>query len=192
MSQSRQKTTQITTIGLFIAIIFVMTFVPNIGYIQVNILTVTTMHIPVIIGSVLLGPLGGFILGLTWGVTSWLKVLTSVVSPLERALFLNPLISILPRLLVGLTVSYGSIFLNKMVKNGIFKDTMLAVLGTVTNTILVLGAISLFAGGTLFPQNQTLSTIIATLIGTNGLVEIAVAVLLVPTILRRLRKVKRS
>jgi len=192
MSQSRQKTTQITTIGLFIAIIFVMTFVPNIGYIQVNILTVTTMHIPVIIGSVLLGPLGGFILGLTWGVTSWLKVLTSVVSPLERALFLNPLISILPRLLVGLTVSYGSIFLNKMVKNGIFKDTMLAVLGTVTNTILVLGAISLFAGGTLFPQSQTLSTIIATLIGTNGLVEIAVAVLLVPTILRRLRKVKRS
>ena len=192
MSQSRQKTTQITTIGLFIAIIFVMTFVPNIGYIQVNILTVTTMHIPVIIGSVLLGPLGGFILGLTWGVTSWLKVLTSVVSPLERALFLNPLISILPRLLVGLTVSYGSIFLNKMVKNGIFKDTMLAVLGTVTNTILVLGAISLFAGGTLFPQSQTLSTIITTLIGTNGLVEIAVAVLLVPTILRRLRKVKRS
>jgi len=192
MSQSRQKTTQITTIGLFIAIIFVMTFVPNIGYIQVNILTVTTMHIPVIIGSVLLGPLGGFILGLTWGVTSWLKVLTSVVSPLERALFLNPLISILPRLLVGLTVSYGSIFLNKMVKNGILKDTMLAVLGTVTNTILVLGAISLFAGGTLFPQSQTLSTIIATLIGTNGLVEIAVAVLLVPTILRRLRKVKRS
>ena len=192
MSQSRQKTTQITTIGLFIAIIFVMTFVPNIGYIQVNILTVTTMHIPVIIGSVLLGPLGGFILGLTWGVTSWLKVLTSVVSPLERALFLNPLISILPRLLVGLTVSYGSIFLNKLVKNGIFKDTMIAVLGTATNTILVLGAISLFAGGTLFPQSQTLSTIIATLIGTNGLVEIAVAVLLVPTILRRLRKVKRS
>jgi len=192
MSQSRQKTTQITTIGLFIAIIFVMTFVPNIGYIQVNILTVTTMHIPVIIGSVLLGPLGGFILGLTWGVTSWLKVLTSVVSPLERALFLNPLISILPRLLVGLTVSYGSIFLNKLVKNGVLKDTMLAVLGTATNTILVLGAISLFAGGTLFPQSQTLSTIIATLIGTNGLVEIAVAVLLVPTILRRLRKVKRS
>jgi len=192
MSQSRQKTTQITTIGLFIAIIFVMTFVPNIGYIQVNILTVTTMHIPVIIGSVLLGPLGGFILGLTWGVTSWLKVLTSVVSPLERALFLNPLISILPRLLVGLTVSYGSIFLNKLVKNGIFKDTMIAVLGTATNTILVLGAISLFAGGTLFPQSQTLSTIITTLIGTNGLVEIAVAVLLVPTILRRLRKVKRS
>lgn len=192
MSQSRQKTTQITTIGLFIAIIFVMTFVPNIGYIQVNILTITTMHIPVIIGSVLLGPLGGFILGLTWGVTSWLKVLTSVVSPLERALFLNPLISILPRLLVGLTVSYGSIFLNKLVKNGVLKDTMLAVLGTATNTILVLGAISLFAGGTLFPQSQTLSTIIATLIGTNGLVEIAVAVLLVPTILRRLRKVKRS
>jgi len=192
MSQSRQKTTQITTIGLFIAIIFVMTFVPNIGYIQVNILTITTMHIPVIIGSVLLGPLGGFILGLTWGVTSWLKVLTSVVSPLERALFLNPLISILPRLLVGLTVSYGAIFLNKLVKNGVLKDTMLAVLGTATNTILVLGAISLFAGGTLFPQSQTLSTIIATLIGTNGLVEIAVAVLLVPTILRRLRKVKRS
>ena len=192
MSQSRQKTTQITTIGLFIAIIFVMTFVPNIGYIQVNILTITTMHIPVIIGSVLLGPLGGFILGLTWGVTSWLKVLTSVVSPLERALFLNPLISILPRLLVGLTVSYGAIFLNKWVKNGVLKDTMLAVLGTATNTILVLGAISLFAGGTLFPQSQTLSTIIATLIGTNGLVEIAVAVLLVPTILRRLRKVKRS
>ena len=190
MNPNRKRIVEITTLGLFIAIIFVMTFVPNIGYIQVNILTITTIHIPVIIGSVFLGPLGGLVLGLTWGITSWLKVLTSAVSPLEKALFLNPLISIVPRVLVGLAVSYGAIALNKFVKKEPIKDIVLAILGPAANTILVLGAITLFAGGTAFPQNETLTRIIATLISTNGIVEIVASVLLVPIILRRLRKIR--
>ena len=190
MNPNRKRIVEITTMGLFIAIIFVMTFVPNIGYIQVNVLTITTIHIPVIIGSVFLGPLGGFVLGLTWGVTSWLKVLTSVVSPLEKALFLNPLISILPRIMVGLAVSYGAIVLPKLVKKEPVRDIILSVLGPAANTILVLGAITLFAGGTAFPQNETLAKIIAYLISTNGIVEIIASVLLVPIILRRLRKIR--
>ncbi|MGB7595913.1 MAG: ECF transporter S component [Erysipelotrichaceae bacterium] len=190
MNPNRKRIVEITTLGLFIAIIFVMTFVPNIGYIQVNILTITTIHIPVIIGSVFLGPLGGLVLGLTWGVTSWLKVLTSVVSPLEKALFLNPLISIVPRVLVGLAVSYAYLALKKFIKKEPVRDIVVAVIGPAANTILVLGAITLFAGGTAFPQNETLTRIIATLISTNGIVEIVASVLLVPIILRRLRKIR--
>jgi uncharacterized membrane protein len=190
MNPNRKRIVEITTMGLFIAIIFVMTFVPNVGYIQVNVLTITTIHIPVIIGSVFLGPLGGLVLGLTWGVTSWLKVLTSVVSPLEKTLFLNPLISIVPRVLVGLIVSYSAIALKRFVKKEPVSDMVLAILGPAANTILVLGAITLFAGGTAFPQNETLTRIIATLISTNGIVEIVASVLLVPIILRRLRKIR--
>jgi uncharacterized membrane protein len=190
MNPNRKRIVEITTMGLFIAIIFVMTFVPNVGYIQVNVLTITTIHIPVIIGSVFLGPLGGLVLGLTWGITSWLKVLTSVVSPLEKALFLNPLISIVPRVLVGLIVSYSAIALKRIVKKEPVRDMVLAILGPAANTILVLGAITLFAGGTAFPQNETLTRIIAYLISTNGIVEIVASVLLVPIILRRLRKIR--
>jgi uncharacterized membrane protein len=132
------------------------------------------------------------VLGFTWGVTSWLKVLTSVVSPLEKTLFLNPLISIVPRVLVGLVVSYGSIALNRFIKKVPVKDVVLAVIGPAANTILVLGAITLFAGGTAFPKNETLTRIIETLISTNGVVEIVASVLLVPIILRRLRKIRNT
>ncbi|HET6784521.1 MAG TPA: ECF transporter S component, partial [Erysipelotrichaceae bacterium] len=63
----RQSIQRITRLGILIAIIVLMTFVPNIGYIQTGLLSITTIHIPVIVGSALLGPIGGLVLGTTWG-----------------------------------------------------------------------------------------------------------------------------
>ncbi len=192
MNPNRKRIVEITTTGLFIAIIVVMTFVPNLGYITIGTLSITTIHVPVIIGSALLGPIGGLILGFTWGLTSFIKVFVAAVSPIELALFSNPLISILPRILVGLLVALAAGGLTKLLKKDYPRDIAIAVLGTVLNTTFVLGAIGIFAGGTLFPQDQTLTTILKFIIGTNGLVEIGVAVLLVPVILSRLRKVIRN
>ena len=64
------KTFNMVLTGLFMAIIIIMTTVPNIGYINLIVIKVTMVHVPVIIGSVLLGPKLGALLGATFGMTS--------------------------------------------------------------------------------------------------------------------------
>ncbi|NTW90924.1 MAG: ECF transporter S component, partial [Erysipelotrichaceae bacterium] len=136
----RQSIQRITRLGILIAIIVLMTFVPNIGYIQTGLLSITTIHIPVIVGSALLGPIGGLVLGTTWGITSFLKVL-SMPSTIETAIFLNPMVSIFPRILVGLIISYTTMGLSKLVKNKDLKYALVAGIGTLSNTVLVFSSI---------------------------------------------------
>ena len=184
----RQSIQRITRLGILIAIVVLMTFVPNIGYIQTGLLSITTIHIPIIIGSALLGPIGGLVLGTTWGITSFLKVLT-MPSSVETAIFLNPMVSILPRIIVGLIISYTAIGLGKFVKNKDLKYALVAAIGTLSNTVLVLSAIFLFAQGGVLSFNQAFSVIITVIISTNGLLELILAVILVPIIVRAISKV---
>lgn len=53
----------------FIAIVFLLAF-PPIGYINLPFIKATVVHIPVIIGSLLLGPKKGAIPGFFFGLTS--------------------------------------------------------------------------------------------------------------------------
>lgn len=197
MNPNRKRIVEITTTGLFIAIIFVMTFVPNLGYITINYLSITTLHIPVIIGATILGPLGGFILGLTWGITS---LIYSLSRP-EGVIFMNPLISVLPRVIVGLVVGFGSIWpvfkadssnaLARFFAKVHVRDVSLAVIGTLTNTVLVLSAIALFSTTILWPFNQTFTKIIGVILSLNGSVELISAIILVPIVLNALRRIRK-
>jgi uncharacterized membrane protein len=197
MNPNRKRIVEITTTGLFIAIIVTMTFVPNLGYITINYLSITTLHIPVIIGSAILGPLGGFILGLTWGITS---LIYSLSRP-EGVIFMNPLISVLPRVIVGLVVGYLSVWpvfkadakssFSRFFAKPHVHDVGLAVLGTLTNTVLVLSAIALFSSTILWPFNQTFSKIIAVILSLNGSVELISAIILVPIVLNALRRLRK-
>lgn len=60
-----KKTFNMVVTALFIAIIVVMTFVPNVGYINLIIIKATLLHVPVIVGSIVLGPKIGAVLGLS-------------------------------------------------------------------------------------------------------------------------------
>ncbi len=184
----RQSIQRITRLGIMIAVIFLMTFVPNIGYIQTGLLSITTIHIPVIVGSAILGPVGGLVLGVTWGITSFLKVL-SMPGTVETAIFLNPMVSIFPRILVGLIISYSTIGLGKLIKNRDIKYALVAAIGTLSNTVLVLSSMFIFAQGGVLSFNQAFSVILTVIISTNGLFELISAIILVPIIIRAVSKV---
>ena len=108
------------------------------------------MHIPVIIGAILEGPAVGFAIGLLFGIFSLIQ--TAILPGTEIA-FLNPLISILPRLFIGPAawLVYRAIA-GKAASGDKQKTTRLrtviesaaiaagAFAGTLTNTVLVLGA----------------------------------------------------
>jgi uncharacterized membrane protein len=58
----------------------------------------TTLHVPVIIGAILEGPIVGLTLGLIFGIFSWLQA-----GVLGVVMFQDPLVAILPRLFIGIT-----------------------------------------------------------------------------------------
>ncbi len=95
------KTKSLTQIAMLCALTILMGLVPNLGIIQVGIVSITLLHIPVIIASILFDITGGTIVGLVFGVTSWFVALTRGASIVDL-MFINPLVSILPRFLFGL------------------------------------------------------------------------------------------
>ena len=69
MKNNFKDTRYTVTVALMMAIIIVLANTP-LGMIQLPIIKATTVHIPVIIGAIVLGPLAGAILGATFGVCS--------------------------------------------------------------------------------------------------------------------------
>jgi len=62
-------------LAAMIAIIIIMAFTP-LGYIKLPGLTITFLTIPVAVGAIILGPVGGLICGLTFGLTSLYQAVT--------------------------------------------------------------------------------------------------------------------
>jgi uncharacterized membrane protein len=95
----------LTLASVFTAIILVMTFVPQLGYITIGAAALTLIHIPVLIGVFLLPKKYSLVLALFFGLGSLLRALIAPTGPLDPA-FVNPLVSVLPRLLFALAAIY--------------------------------------------------------------------------------------
>jgi len=144
-----KNTKELTLAGMMIALMTVIAFVPQLGYIQITpVIGVTTMHIPVIIGAVLLGRKFGFILGTTFGILSFLVTLQRGATPFEL-FFLNPLISVLPRVLFGMAVYEVYAFVKKFIKDDKILFPTTALITTLIHSVLVLGAIGIIYGAQL-------------------------------------------
>ena len=69
MKTQKHDTRQMVSVALMAAIVIVLANTP-LGMIQLPIIKATTVHIPVIIGAILLGPSAGAILGAVCGICS--------------------------------------------------------------------------------------------------------------------------
>ena len=102
------KTRNLVMTAVIAAIIILMAFVPYVGYINLVVIKATIIHVPVIIGSVLLGPKKGAFLGFIFGATSLVNntfnpsLLSFAFSPFYSGGNLWSLvICFVPRILVG-------------------------------------------------------------------------------------------
>jgi uncharacterized membrane protein len=177
--KEKKKLVRLVMCALFGALTVVMTFTPYLGYITVGIIEITTLHIVVILGSTILGPKYGSVLGGVWGLTCIIRAFQFGIIP-----FQNPLVSLLPRVIVGLVAGLVFMGLSKTKCKKPVALALSAFAGTLTNTVLVLSSLRLFGGfETLFGEAaKTLDVIIGTLISTNGLIELISAVIVVPAI----------
>jgi uncharacterized membrane protein len=110
--------------AIIIAIIAIMSFVPFIGYIPLGIGTITLIPIPVIVGTALNGRLRGVIYGLVFGLLSLLVALTSGTG--FNVLFINPLVSVLPRILFG-TIAGQLFYLVNKIKHNVGRNVVFCV-----------------------------------------------------------------
>lgn len=181
---------QMTTISMLFAILIIQTFVPWLGYIPVGPIDATIVHVTVILAAVLFGSKTGLALGTSWGLLSMLR---AAIQPTAfNVVFLNPLISVVPRLLVGwLSGVLFNVISQKLSRRWSYAIT--ALFGTGLNTLLVLGGIYLFASETYaaamgVPESALLA-ILGSIVATNGVIEMIISVIILPLIATPLARV---
>lgn len=208
MNNKKDKVRDQVILALFTAIVVLLAFTP-IGLIDLPIIKATILHVPVIIGSVILGPKKGAFLGFVFGLTSIIKnttapsLLSFAFSPfiplpgLTKGSILAIVICFVPRILVGITPYFtvkgieALVFTLTKKSNQAIKSaatTVAAVVGAFTNTVLVMGMIFIFfkdayAAANNIPVDTVLSVVLG-VVGTNGVPEaIAAAVITTPVCL---------
>jgi uncharacterized membrane protein len=131
----KERIREMTILGLFIAIIVVMGMVPFLGFIPIFGLSATIVHIPVLIGAVLLGRKNGIILGLAFGVVSLIRGATSVGFDF---VFIFPWVSVLPRLIFGLIIYDVYRLFNKVIRVRIVALIVSFIVLSLIHSLLVL------------------------------------------------------
>lgn len=106
---------------------------------------ITILHVPVIIATILGGLWAGLGVGLVFGLSSLIQAAigpTGVLDPF----FVNPLVSILPRMLIAVVTffAYKGLKTFNQNQNFVLKQVFVGIaafLGSLANTILVIGAL---------------------------------------------------
>jgi len=197
-AEMHSKTKRLVTISLLSGISFVLGFTP-LGFIPIPPANATTMHIPVIIGAILEGPVAGMTIGLIFGVSS---IIQALLRPnILSFAFINPLVSVLPRILIGL-VSYYSYWLvlkffsSEKEKVSKWKESVSvgvsAALGTLINTAGVLGMMYLIFSERIATAmgvgTNAVGGVLLAIALTNGIPEIIIAVLICVGVIRAVKK----
>lgn len=183
-AQRRLNVRRMTVIGVLSAISIMMSMLPFIGYIPIGPMKATIMHIPVIIGAIIEGPLVGATIGLIFGLTSLWNAITQPV--LLSPLFINPLVSVLPRILIGIVAYYVYQGVYKLSKKVYASGFVAGIIGSIANTAGVLGMIYiLYADKYLALMEQQGASAAKLLFGivlTSGVPEALVAGLIVSAV----------
>ena len=205
------KYRDLVLLALFAAIVLVLGFTP-LGFIPLVVIKATIVHIPVIIGSIVLGPKKGAILGALFGICS---LITNTVSPAltsfvftpfyplpgqEHGSWLSLIICFVPRILVGIVPYFVYAGLLKLMKHNSKAEfvslAVAGVCGSMVNTILVMGLIGLMFGDSYAAANNIASdALLGTImfvVGTNGVAEAVIAGIITCVIAKVLLKLKRS
>ncbi|MEG0372223.1 MAG: ECF transporter S component [Clostridium sp.] len=166
--------------------------ITRLGFINIPPVSATIMHIPVIIAAIIEGPIVGAIVGFIFGVFSMYQAITTPT--ITSFIFLNPIIAILPRVLIGFTSYYAYAFLSKGYNRlGI---SMGAIIGTASNTFLVLSITYLFYANrlaTVFKIDpSTVGKFLAGIGVTNGIPEILISTLITLPVVLAIQKIKKQ
>jgi len=149
---SKNNVRRIAMTGMMIAISILMTYTPF-GTVRLVAVEATIAHLPTIILAIVEGPVCGLIAGTAMGIVSMIYSITMPATALSPFIA-NPLVSILPRIFIGLFSYYAYVGLSKAMKGTkagqIISVAVGSAVGSITNTVGVLGMLYVVYAKDLF------------------------------------------
>lgn len=192
-TNSNSKTRRLVLIGA-LGGISIFLGISGLGLIRLPIFSLTIMHIPVIIGALLEGPIVGIAVGLIFGLFSMYQNITA--PGLTSFIFWNPIVALIPRMLIGIVAYYSFKLLKSKIKSIGVCAGIASILATLTNTIGVLGLtyilyLDKYAQAREISREAVAGTLLTVGL-TNGLPESIVSALITIPIVVTMLKIKRN
>lgn len=193
MKTKKHDTRWMVSVALMAAIVIVLANTP-LGMIQLPIIKATTVHIPVILGAILLGPGAGAILGAVFGICS---LVSNTMAPTLLSFAFSPFlsttgipgalkaiwISIGCRILIGVVAGWLWVLFVKIKLNQFIALPIVGFVGSMVNTVTVMGSIYfLFAQQYAEAKEVALTAVFGLVMGTvtaSGIPEAIAAAILV-------------
>lgn len=185
------STRQLAVVGMLSSVSIILGLT-GYGFIPLPIASATIMHIPVIIGAIIEGPVVGAAIGLIFGVFS---IFQNLANPkLLSFALINPLVSVLPRILIGVISYYCYRFTFSRFET--LKVGIGAAVGSLINTFGVLSMIYvLYAARYAEVKGISQSTAAKVIYGlalTNGIPEAIIAVIVTVPVVIAVKKISRK
>ena len=196
MKAKKHDTKWMVSVALMAAVVVVLANTP-LGLIPLPITKATTVHIPVILGAILLGPNAGAILGAVFGICS---MISNTITPALTSFAFSPFlsttgisgvfkaiwVSVGCRILIGLFSGWLWLLIKKFKKKQMICLAITGFVGSMVNTISVMGSIYfLFAEQYAQAKDVATSAVWGLIIGTitvSGIPEAIIAAILVAVI----------
>lgn len=188
------RTRNLAITAIFVAILLIQTFAPNIGYIRIlpTLPAITTIPLTIAVYSSLLGYKKGTEFGLLWGIT---RLIVAYVQPgdlVSLLLFRNVFISLIPSIVAGLVPGVISKLKSKISSPIVY--FLAGAFTSLANTFFVILLTTLFYFNNskallqalnFQNSNNSLFVILILALGFSGLVEmiftaIATSVIVLP------------
>lgn len=196
MQTKKRDTRYMATLAMLCGVLLVMGMT-GFGFIQLPVIKATTMHIPVILGAVLLGPAAGGVLGGLFGLCSiWVNTTTPSLLSFAFSPFMTTegltgvvksvWIALACRVLFGLIAGWLWRLAQKIWKQDYVALPVTAGLASILHTLLVMGSIYLLlAQQYAAAKNVAISAVFGLVMGTvtaSGIPEAIIAAVLVTVI----------
>ena len=196
MKQKTMDTRYMALLAMLCGLLLVMGMT-GIGFIPLPVIKATTMHIPVILGAILLGPKAGAVLGSVFGLCSiWANTTTPGLLSFAFSPFMSTdglagvmkslWIALGCRILFGALAGWIWILVRKIIKQDFAALPVTAAVSTICHTLLVMGSIyMLLTQQYAEAKNVALSAVFGLIMGTvtaSGIPEAIAAAILVTVI----------
>lgn len=196
MKHKLLDTRYMATLAMLCGVLLVMGMT-GIGFIPLPVIKATTMHIPVIIGAILLGPKAGLVLGTVFGLCSiWANTTTPGLLSFAFSPFMTTegllgvakslWIALGCRMLFGTMAGWLWMLFRKFFKQEYAALPLTAAVSTILHTILVMGSIYvLLTQQYAEAKNVAISAVFGLIMGTitaSGIPEAIAAAILVTVI----------
>lgn len=191
-AKQRFTVRQMATVGLLSAITVVLGMT-GLGFIPIPPISATILHIPTLIGALLEGPRIGALIGFIFGCYSMAQAF--MAPNIMSFVFYNPLVSILPRMLIG-PAAY-LVFRYLPIKRTVVRVAAALFIGTIVHTVLVMSAIYLlyaepYAAAKNIPVDNVLNIVIGVAVFHGPLEALAATVVGTPVVMAVRAKFKKD